>query len=70
VGHSHTAYATEVFLDQLLEAGGKDPVQGRLDLLKGDMTRDRTMLEKVAVTTGEGSMPGHSPWQLAPIEMG
>jgi hypothetical protein len=25
--------------------------------------------ENVAVTTGESSIPGHSPWQLAPIEM-
>ncbi|EDQ05041.1 Isoquinoline 1-oxidoreductase subunit beta [Sulfitobacter indolifex] len=48
VGHSHTGYATEVFLDHLLEAGGKDPLQGRLDLLKGDMGRDRAVLEKVA----------------------
>ena len=52
VGHSHTAYATEVFLDQLLEAGGKDPVQGRLDLLKSDMTRDRAVLERVAAMAG------------------
>ncbi len=48
VGHSHTGYATEVFLDHLLEAGGKNPLQGRLDLLKGDMGRDRAVLEKVA----------------------
>jgi hypothetical protein len=26
--------------------------------------------ENFAVTTGEGSMLGHSPWQLTPIEMG
>lgn len=26
--------------------------------------------ENVAYTTGQGSIPGHSPWQLAPIEMG
>ena len=52
VGHSHTGYATEVFLDQLLEAAGKDPVQGRLDLLKSDMTRDRAVLEKVADMAG------------------
>lgn len=26
--------------------------------------------ENVAYTTGEGSIPGHEPWQLAPIEMG
>ncbi|GAA4229164.1 isoquinoline 1-oxidoreductase beta subunit [Sagittula marina] len=52
VGHSHTGYATEVFLDMVLEAQGKDPVQGRLDLLKSDMTRDRGVLEKVAEMAG------------------
>ena len=26
--------------------------------------------ENVAFTTGQGSIPGHEPWQLAPIEMG
>lgn len=52
VGHTHTGYATEVFLDQLLEAGGKDPVQGRLDLLRGDAGRDRAVLERVAEMAG------------------
>lgn len=48
VGHTHTAYATETFLDELLERGGKDRVQGRLDLLKSDAGRDRGVLERVA----------------------
>ncbi|MFD1341968.1 xanthine dehydrogenase family protein molybdopterin-binding subunit [Litorisediminicola beolgyonensis] len=52
VGHTHTAYATEVFLDELLEAAGKDPVQGRLDLLKDDAGRDRAVLERVAEMAG------------------
>ncbi len=26
--------------------------------------------ENVPYTTGQGSIPGHQPWQLAPIEMG
>ncbi|GFE64205.1 xanthine dehydrogenase family protein molybdopterin-binding subunit [Litoreibacter roseus] len=47
VGHTHTAYATETFLDELLEAGGKDPVAGRLELIK-DAPRDRGVLERVA----------------------
>ncbi|MBS1300731.1 xanthine dehydrogenase family protein molybdopterin-binding subunit [Loktanella sp. SALINAS62] len=52
VGHTHTAYATEVFLDHLLEQAGKDPVQGRLDLLRDDMGRDRAVLERVAQMAG------------------
>lgn len=52
VGHTHTGYATEVFLDMVLEAQGKDPVQGRLDLLKSDKGRDRGVLEKVAEMAG------------------
>ncbi|MES2664464.1 MAG: molybdopterin cofactor-binding domain-containing protein [Pseudomonadota bacterium] len=48
VGHTHTAYAVEVFLDELLEKAGKDPVQGRLDLLKPEATRERAVIEAVA----------------------
>lgn len=48
VGHTHTAYATETFLDELLERGGKDRVQGRLDLLQETAMRDRGVLERVA----------------------
>lgn len=48
VGHTHTAYATETFLDELLEMGGKDPVEGRLALMKESAGRDRAVLQKVA----------------------
>ena len=48
VGHSHTAYATEVFLDELLALSETDPVLGRLDLLKRSQSRHRGVLERVA----------------------
>ena len=28
VGHTHTGYAVECFIDELLQAAGQDPVQG------------------------------------------
>lgn len=52
VGHTHTAYAVESFLDEVLEAAGKDPVQGRLDLLPAEATRERAVIEKVAEISG------------------
>ncbi len=33
VGHTHTGYAVECFIDELLQATGKDPVTGRLELM-------------------------------------
>lgn len=33
VGHTHTAYAVESFMDELLQAAGQDPIEGRLALL-------------------------------------
>jgi isoquinoline 1-oxidoreductase beta subunit len=47
VGHTHTAYAKETFIDELLAAGGKDPVAGRLALLK-DHPREAGVLRAVA----------------------
>lgn len=52
VGHTHTGYAVETFLDEVLVAAGKDPVQGRLDLLPEDAVRERGVIEKVAEISG------------------
>ena len=34
VGHTHTGYAVECFIDRLLEETGQDPVEGRLALME------------------------------------
>jgi isoquinoline 1-oxidoreductase subunit beta len=34
VGHTHTGYAVECFVDELLQAAGKDPVAGRLEMME------------------------------------
>ncbi|GEM_PF-2902643 len=52
VGHTYTGFAVESFLDQVLEASGKDAIQGRLDLLPADATRERAVIEKVRDISG------------------
>jgi isoquinoline 1-oxidoreductase beta subunit len=47
VGHTHTAYAVETFVDRLLEEAGQDRVAGRLALL-GDSPRAAAVLRAVA----------------------
>lgn len=54
VGSTHTAYATEVFMDEVIEAAGADPVQFRLDLL-GDHPRHAEVLRLAAEAAGWGS---------------
>ena len=41
VGHTHTGYAVESFVDELLEAAGKDPVAGRLAMMGKAAARSR-----------------------------
>ena len=56
VGHTHTGFAVEAFIDQLLEAAGQDAVEGRLALL-GDKPRHRGVLERAAEIAGWGRRP-------------
>jgi isoquinoline 1-oxidoreductase beta subunit len=52
VGHTTTAFVKETMIDELLELGGKDPVEGRLALLKHD--RAKAVLRKAAAMSGFG----------------
>ena len=47
VGHTHTGYAVECFVDQLLVAAGQDPVAGRLAMM-GNSPRAAGVLKAVA----------------------
>jgi isoquinoline 1-oxidoreductase beta subunit len=62
VGSTHTAYSTEVFLDQVALAMGKDPVALRLDLL-GAHPRHAAVLKLAAEKANWGT-----PLQAAPGE--
>ncbi|MEL7059986.1 MAG: xanthine dehydrogenase family protein molybdopterin-binding subunit [Acidobacteriota bacterium] len=59
VGHTHTAYTIETFLDELAAAAGQDPLEFRLGLIDPQThPRDLAVLELVADKAGWG---GHVP---------
>jgi isoquinoline 1-oxidoreductase beta subunit len=58
VGHTHTGYAVECFVDELLQAAGKDPVAGRLEMM-GKSLRHAGVLRAVA-ELAKWSGPGPS----------
>jgi isoquinoline 1-oxidoreductase beta subunit len=55
VGHTHTAFATEVFIDELAAAAGQDPYAFRRALL-ADHPRHRAVLALAAEKTGWGTL--------------
>jgi isoquinoline 1-oxidoreductase beta subunit len=68
VGHTHTGYAVETFVDKLLEAAGKDPVKGRLELM-GEEPRAAGVLKAVAkLADWGGPVPKGSARGVAVVE--
>ncbi len=61
VGHTHTGFAVETFVDELLARVGRDPVEGRLALLEKG-SRHAGVLRKAAEMADWGSTPpdGHA----------
>jgi isoquinoline 1-oxidoreductase beta subunit len=51
VGHAHTGYAVEAFVDELLEAAGQDAIAGRLAMM-GKSPRHAGVLKVVAERAG------------------
>ena len=60
VGHSHTAFAVESFIDELAHSAGKDPYEFRIALLK-DHQRNLGVLKLAAEKAGWGKplLSGH-----------
>ncbi len=56
VGHTHTGFAVEAFIDELLEGVGGDPVYGRLRLLT-EKPRHHAVLTRVAELANWGRKP-------------
>jgi isoquinoline 1-oxidoreductase beta subunit len=52
VGHTHTGYSKETFLDEMLYAAGRDPVEARLKLMTDP--REKAVLELAADKAGWG----------------
>jgi len=58
VGSTHNAYATEVFIDIVARAAGKDPLAFRQAMLPAEHARHKAVLDLVAQKSGWGTALG------------
>jgi isoquinoline 1-oxidoreductase beta subunit len=65
VGSTHTAFATECFLDEIARATAQDPLALRTNLLAAKHARHRKVLELVAEKSGWRQRPKDEFWGLA-----
>ncbi len=69
VGHTHTGYAVETFIDELLEKAGKDPVEGRLAMMTDEKhARLAGVLRRVADLAGGMAAPAGRARGVAAVE--
>jgi isoquinoline 1-oxidoreductase beta subunit len=61
VGHTHTAYATECFFDEVAKAAGKDPYEFRRELIGDKHPRLKAVLE-LAATKADWGKPLPAGW--------
>lgn len=62
VEHTHTGYAVECFVDELLQAAGKDPVAGRLEMMAKSPRAAGVLnaVAKLAKWSGPGPVNGRA----------
>jgi len=69
VGSTHNAYATEVFIDMIARAAGKDPLAFRQAMLPAEHARHKAVLDLVAQKSGwGGAMPAGKARGIAVAE--
>jgi isoquinoline 1-oxidoreductase beta subunit len=61
VGHTHTGYVVECFIDELLDATGQDPVAGRLAMM-GKVPRAAGALRAAGLGLGRLGI-GRAEWR-------
>ncbi|MCC2612469.1 xanthine dehydrogenase family protein molybdopterin-binding subunit [Neorhizobium sp. Rsf11] len=68
VGHTHTGFAVETFVDELFEKIGRDPVEGRLALLKEEPRHAGVLRKAAEMANWGGQVPKGRARGVAVVE--